>query len=238
MIKNENYIVIQGFMLNELKLKGNELIIYAIIYGFSQTEDTKFTGSLKYLADCTGTSKQTVISCLKSLVDKGLVIKEVEEKNGVKFNTYLTPSKNFLIGGVKIFKWGSQKILPNNIDNNIINNKDILTSEKIACNTPKIEPKKEKILNPLQEFSNEVAKKFERLEDFQLGIWFKRNCRCLSDILKFCGGKKEDIPLAIECINVCCDIMAKKGFEGAGYEAVCRNLPYYYGEAKKRLNKE
>lgn len=238
MIKNENYIVIQGFMLNELKLKGNELIIYAIIYGFSQTEDTKFTGSLKYLADCTGTSKQTVISCLKSLVDKGLIIKEVEERNGVKFNIYLTSGKNFLIGGVKNFKWGSQKILPNNIDNNIINNKDILTSEKIACNIPRIEPKKEKTLNPLQEFSNEVAKKFERLEDFQLGIWFKRNCRCLSDILKFCGGKKEDIPLAIECINVCCDIMAKKGFEGAGYEAVCRNLPYYYGEAKKRLNKE
>ena len=36
MVKNENYLVIQGWMITELKLKGNELLIYAIIYGFSQ----------------------------------------------------------------------------------------------------------------------------------------------------------------------------------------------------------
>ena len=114
-------------------------------------------------------------------------------------------------------------------DNNI--NKDILASEKIACKT---EEKKPKQLTALQEFSNEVIKRFENLEEHQIPIWFRRNCRCLSDILKFCGGRKEDIPMALECISVCCDIMAKKGFN-AGYEAVCRNLSYYYEEAKKRL---
>lgn len=36
MVKNENYLVIQGWMITELKLKGNELLIYAIIYGFSR----------------------------------------------------------------------------------------------------------------------------------------------------------------------------------------------------------
>nr|DAI57620.1 MAG TPA: hypothetical protein [Caudoviricetes sp.] len=31
-IKDENFTTIQGWMLNRLNLKGNELIIYAIIY--------------------------------------------------------------------------------------------------------------------------------------------------------------------------------------------------------------
>ena len=38
-IKNENYIVIQSWLVNELQLKSNELMIYALIYGFSQAED-------------------------------------------------------------------------------------------------------------------------------------------------------------------------------------------------------
>ena len=67
MIKNENYIVIQGWMINELQLKGNDLLIYAIIYGFSQTEGTKFTGSLRYLMSCTGATKPTVIKSIKLL---------------------------------------------------------------------------------------------------------------------------------------------------------------------------
>ena len=62
---NQNYIVIQGFMVNELNLKGNSLIIYAIIYGFSQSENQRYTGSLQYLADWTNSSKQGVIKTLK-----------------------------------------------------------------------------------------------------------------------------------------------------------------------------
>ena len=33
-VRDENHIVIQGFMINELNLKGTELLVYAIIYGF------------------------------------------------------------------------------------------------------------------------------------------------------------------------------------------------------------
>lgn len=136
MLKNENYIVIQGWMINELGLKGNNLLIYAIIYGFSQVAGTMFTGSLRYLMDCTGASKPTVINSLKELEDKGLIVKQVEEKNGVKFNHYFTGSKetlpvvkNFDKGGkeilpgvVKKLYRGSKEILPNNIKDNINNN--------------------------------------------------------------------------------------------------------------------
>ena len=36
---NDNYIVIQSWMVSELGLKGNQLIIYALVYGFSQAEE-------------------------------------------------------------------------------------------------------------------------------------------------------------------------------------------------------
>ena len=54
MVHNENYITIQGWMINELGLKGNSLIIYATIYGFSQTNNCEFTGSANYLAQWCG----------------------------------------------------------------------------------------------------------------------------------------------------------------------------------------
>jgi hypothetical protein len=48
-MKNSQYINIQGWMVNELKLKGNDLIIFAIIFGFSQDQESWFNGSLQYL---------------------------------------------------------------------------------------------------------------------------------------------------------------------------------------------
>ena len=93
---------------------------------------------------------------------------------------------------------------------------------------PNLKPK----LNKLQEFSNAVLAEFEEeMNDVQKGIWFKRNCRCLTDILNYCG---KDIPLALQTVRVCTERLEKAGFSG-GYEAVCRNLPEYYQQAKKRL---
>lgn len=69
-VNHENFIVIHGWMVNELNLKGNELLVYAIIYGFSQTENQFFTGSLQYLADWTKSTKQGVMKNLKSLLEK------------------------------------------------------------------------------------------------------------------------------------------------------------------------
>ncbi len=122
-VKDGNYIVIQSFMVNDLQLKGTELLIYAIIYGFSQDEEQKFTGSLQYLADWTNSTKQSVINNLKSLVDKDLIGKKENIINGVKFIEYY--SKNFNGGIKKILMGGIKKSLINNIDNNNINNKYI-----------------------------------------------------------------------------------------------------------------
>ena len=127
-IKNTNYFTVQGWMINDLGLASNELLVYAIIYGFSQDESSEFTGSLNYLADFINSTKPTIIKCLKSLIDKGFLKKTDRILNGQNFPTYkaisfdfnrgketLPPSKETLTGGGK-------ETLPNNNTSIIINN--------------------------------------------------------------------------------------------------------------------
>lgn len=121
-ITDKNYIVIQSFMVSELGLKGNELLIYAIIFGFSQTTGQAFNGSLAYLESWTNCTRPTVIACLKSLVKKRLVEKEEQIINGVKCCSYcvlknLTGSKETLQGVVKNFNEGSKNSLQGVVKN-------------------------------------------------------------------------------------------------------------------------
>lgn len=130
-VNDENYINIMGWMVNKLHLKGNELLIYAIIYGFSQAEQQTFSGSLQYLADWTNSTRQGVMKNLKSLLDKGLIEKKDININGVKFCEYCTTELlgvyNKVYRGVQqSLQGGVQQSLQNNINidntNNNINN--------------------------------------------------------------------------------------------------------------------
>ena len=79
-IKNENYIMISGWMIKELNLKGSELLVYAIIYGFSQDGINKYEGSRQYLADWCNCTKQGIDRALKNLLKKKLITKEEKQK--------------------------------------------------------------------------------------------------------------------------------------------------------------
>lgn len=118
-VERENYITIQGFMIKDLCLKGNELIIYAIIYGFSQLENQYFNGTLKYLAEWTNSTKQGVKKALKSLEGKGFIVKQDKYINNVKIVEYYTTKFNRVLNKVA---QGMQQSLPNNIDDNIDDN--------------------------------------------------------------------------------------------------------------------
>ena len=132
-----NYITIQGWMVSDLNLKGNELILYALIYGFSQDEESKFSGSLTYMMNWLNCSKQSVLNILNSLIDKNLITKTKSEDNQKCFYKVVKnfdQSKNLtsqkirqdqsknLTRVVKNFDQTSQKIRPNNIIYNNINN--------------------------------------------------------------------------------------------------------------------
>lgn len=86
-MKENTYFVVQSWM-SDMGLKGNDLIIYAIIYGFSQDGESRFTGSLQYLADWCNATKAGVQKNLKNLIDMGLIEKHESFKNNIKFCEY------------------------------------------------------------------------------------------------------------------------------------------------------
>ncbi len=141
-VKRETYIVIQGWMRTDLNLSGNELLLFALIYGFCQREQ-QFTGSLNYMMSWLDVSKPTLLKLLQNLIERGLIRKSEVFKNNIKFCEYDVPdflfggggkeilppvnnfnqgSKEILPGVVKFFNQGGKKTLPNNTINNTINN--------------------------------------------------------------------------------------------------------------------
>jgi predicted transcriptional regulator len=121
-MRNENFYVVQGWMMSELGLSGNELTCYAIIFGATQGGQTTFRESRNYLAEWMNVTLPTVDKSLSSLVAKGYIAKKSEVINGVKFNSYratyfdFIPPKETLQGGSK------ESLGQMNIDDNILKN--------------------------------------------------------------------------------------------------------------------
>lgn len=87
-IRNDNYFVIYGWMIKRLHLKGVELQVFSIIYGFDKDGTGSFTGSLQYLMDFTNCCKNTVSAAITRLLSKGYILKTEKGTNGVKYCTY------------------------------------------------------------------------------------------------------------------------------------------------------
>lgn len=100
-LEKGNYYVVQSFMVSELKLKGLEKELYAIIWGFSQGNNT-FNGSLAYLSEWTGYTKQRICDVLKMLVGRGLLVKKEIFRNGQKLCVYKAVLPNGVEQGSKI----------------------------------------------------------------------------------------------------------------------------------------
>ena len=132
-ISDENYILIQGWMRTEMGLSGAALMVYATIYGFSQTGNCYYSGSIDYLAEWAGVKRRQVISILKDLTESGYI-----EKNEVGYNRfrYRTDREmvqnarwewcnNCTIDGAKMTPDGAKmtpnKYIYNNNNNNNIN---------------------------------------------------------------------------------------------------------------------
>lgn len=173
LVNDNNFVDIQGWMVTKLKLSGNELFIFAIIYGFSQIEGHKFTGSLQYLADWTNSSKQTCINNLKILVEKDLLIKTEKEINGLKFCEYAANLNTIKKNLIPI-----KKSLINNIDNNI-DNTNIINNICINNVENETESKKEKL--KLIDNDN-INKEEEKI--------LKENIKCIIDYLNESIGSK------------------------------------------------
>lgn len=129
-MKQGSYIVIQDWMVSELGLKGNELLIYALIYGFSMDGESEFMGSISYLEKWTGVARNTVKTILKKLVEKHLVTKRDFSKDNTHRCAYKTTKQKeeevgqkLPQGGAETAPGGGAEIDPNNTNINNPNNK-------------------------------------------------------------------------------------------------------------------
>ena len=116
-LRENDYIAILSPFVTKLGLSGNKLIIFSLIHGFCRDGEQEFKGSINYISEWTNTSRNTVISILKELVDLGLLEKRDYVVNGVKFCAYKVGSQVFA-PPVQKYDEGSEIIAPNIIYNN------------------------------------------------------------------------------------------------------------------------
>ena len=145
MIKQKSHIVIDAYML-QLGLKGNELLIYALIAGFCQDGVSECWTSQETMAEwCGGISTRAVRDILQNLITKKLITKKECLNKNVKYSykvveivpelssneqeVFSTQQENFSGGDRNFFpvvqelSSGNNKI--DNIYDNKIDNKNI-----------------------------------------------------------------------------------------------------------------
>jgi len=86
------YINVQPFMIRDLHLSGNTLLVYAAIHGFS-THQKCFYGSFQYLADMICTTVDEIKSIIDTLVSDGLLLKKESTWKGTVHQMYQTAKK-------------------------------------------------------------------------------------------------------------------------------------------------
>lgn len=88
MLNPESFILVQSWMVTDLHLKGTDLLLFALIHGFSNDSISTYTGSLSHMMEWTGCTKAAVLRSLKKLVESGLVHKEIFTEHSIRRCSY------------------------------------------------------------------------------------------------------------------------------------------------------
>lgn len=160
MIKDTNYLTLQGWMITKLNLKGNSLLIYALIYGFCQDENSCFSGSLQYVQEWTNSSRQGVISTIKKLLSNKLIIKE----EAYPYNKYYINHERLIelnckqnLHDCKQSLQDSKQNLQNNINNNIEYNTLNNTNDETLENNYIKNKESQKSIDDIVSYLNEIC---------------------------------------------------------------------------------
>lgn len=140
----DSYCNIQGWMIEDLNLGGNELIVYAVIFGFCRDGSSWYKLSQEYVAKWCGITTRGLRKILKSLEEKGLLLikyhgkgevseykalkpddEEVEEQSSASTGTKFRQYRN----SVPPVEEQSSANTSNNIYNNINNNTKEINKE-------------------------------------------------------------------------------------------------------------
>jgi len=92
-MKNSNFILIPGWVINHLELNATESIVYSFIYGYTQNGKNWYQGSFKDIQDeLKFIKKRTIITIMKKLLELDLI----EKKNDGSVNNYRVKIDNNL----------------------------------------------------------------------------------------------------------------------------------------------
>ena len=89
-MKKNDYILIQAQMISDLHLKGNELLVFALIHGYTKGGSNTCRASLNYIANWIQTGKSAVIKAINNLEEAGYVNRHEYLDRRVKCVEYTT----------------------------------------------------------------------------------------------------------------------------------------------------
>jgi len=111
-----SYFTIYDFMVDELHLSQNQLLVYALIFSFTVNSQSGCSGSKSAIARRIGACRMTVNKSLHALMQKGFI----EEKSAGKTKIYLLKS---FTGSDKFFSSDMIKSLSETCQISLHNNK-------------------------------------------------------------------------------------------------------------------
>lgn len=126
MTEKPKFITIYFGEAKDLDLAGNDLLVYSLIYGFSQDGESDFHGSISFIQQFLNIDRRTVIRSMNRLLERGLLQKERKKVDGRLDVRYWTDrgelplwGRGELPRGVGANCHGGSGILPpnNKIDN-------------------------------------------------------------------------------------------------------------------------
>lgn len=126
-MSDKGYTTIPDWMLS-LDLDIYEVIILAVIFGFSQDGESSFTGSQKYLAWKAKCARSKVAKALPKLVEMGLIDKKDVDFRGINLCEYRVSSR--WMGCPPQGQGGCPPQGHNNLYNENIDNKDTIRKAK------------------------------------------------------------------------------------------------------------
>ena len=159
-----NY-AIHDFMTEQLQLKGNELLLYALVYNFSQDGNGCFYGTADYAAKKLNCTRRSIVNTFTSLVEAGLLSRSEGVHKGRATIDYvaivpevcekIAQCENFSQQVCKDFTEGVKKIHTDNISDSL--------SDKQTSSVTNARAKKDKI--QLTEFVSMTEEEHQKLVD-------------------------------------------------------------------------
>ena len=87
-LANTDGFMLHGWMVNELHLEGGDLIAFALVHQFTQSNAGIYKGNTAYLSAWTGWSERTSRSHLQALQERGLIVEVRGRENNSPFCFY------------------------------------------------------------------------------------------------------------------------------------------------------